>query len=80
VDRAARELGIDPRASFVVGDRWLDVRLARSVGARGVLVRTGYGASEERQPPDDLVADAIADNLMAASSWVLQDMRTVSRA
>ena len=80
VDRAARELGIDPGASFVVGDRWLDVRLARSVGARGVLVRTGYGASEERQPPDDLVADAIVDNLIAASSWVLQEVRTVSRA
>jgi D-glycero-D-manno-heptose 1,7-bisphosphate phosphatase len=80
VDRAARELGIDPSASYVVGDRWLDVRLARSVGARGVLVRTGYGASEERQPPDDLVADAIADNLIAACSWVLQDVRTVSRA
>ena len=74
VDRAARELGIDPSASFVVGDRWPDVRLARSVGARGVLVRTGYGASEERQPPGDLVADAVADNLIAASSWILQNV------
>ena len=44
VDRAVAELGVDPRRSFVVGDRWLDVRLARTVGARGVLVRTGYGA------------------------------------
>jgi D-glycero-D-manno-heptose 1,7-bisphosphate phosphatase len=80
VDRAARELGIDPSASFVVGDRWLDVRLARSVGARGVLVRTGYGASEERQPPGDLVADAVADNLIAASSWILQNVRSTPTA
>jgi D-glycero-D-manno-heptose 1,7-bisphosphate phosphatase len=80
VDRAVLEFGIDPGASFVVGDRWLDVRLARTVGARGVLVRTGYGAGEERQPPDDLVADAIVDNLIAASSWVLQEVRSVSRA
>jgi D-glycero-D-manno-heptose 1,7-bisphosphate phosphatase len=71
VDRAARELGIDPARSFVVGDRWLDVALGRAVGARAVLVRTGYGASEEEKQPGDLEADAIVDNLIAASSWIL---------
>ncbi len=71
VDRAVAEFGIDPRRSFVVGDRWLDVGLARTVGAKGVLVRTGYGDSEERKPPKDLEADMIVDNLIAASSWIL---------
>jgi D-glycero-D-manno-heptose 1,7-bisphosphate phosphatase len=71
VDRAARELGIDPARSFVVGDRWVDVALARAVGAGGVLVRTGYGMSVEQQRPDDLAADAVVDNLIAAASWIL---------
>jgi D-glycero-D-manno-heptose 1,7-bisphosphate phosphatase len=71
VDRAAAEFGIDPSRSFVVGDRWLDVALARAVGAQGVLVRTGYGESEELKPPGDLTADAVVDNLVAASSWIL---------
>lgn len=71
VDRAARELGIDPARSFVVGDRWVDVALARAVGAGGVLVRTGYGMSVEQQRPDDLTADAVVDNLIAAASWIL---------
>ena len=71
VDRAVRELGVDPSASFVVGDRWLDVALARAVGGRGVLVRTGYGATEESRPPEGLRADAIADNLIGAVSWTL---------
>jgi histidinol-phosphate phosphatase family protein len=74
VDRAARELGIDPTRSFIVGDRWLDIGLARTVGARGVLVRTGYGAIAEKQPPHDLAADAIVDNLAGAASWVLMNM------
>src|SRR5205809_742590 len=43
VERAARELGLDPARSFVVGDRWRDIGLARTVGARGILVRTGCG-------------------------------------
>ena len=71
VDRAAREFGIDPAKSFTVGDRWLDVALARKIGGRGVLVRTGYGVSEETKPVDGLAADAVADNLIAATSWIL---------
>ena len=71
VDRAVRELDIDPDRSYVVGDRWLDVALARAVGAKGILVRTGYGATEEMRAPGGLRADAIADNLIGAASWVL---------
>ena len=72
VDRAAQELGVDPAQSFTVGDRWLDVALARNIGGRGVLVRTGYGADEERRPPDGLSADAVVNNLIEAVSWILQ--------
>lgn len=72
VDRAVTELGVVPERSFSVGDRWLDVGLARAVGARGVLVRTGYGLTEELRPPEGLVADAVVDNLVAAVSWILR--------
>jgi D-glycero-D-manno-heptose 1,7-bisphosphate phosphatase len=75
VDRAVREFGIDPAQSFVVGDRWLDVALARRVGARGVLVRTGYGATEESKPPAGLEADAVADNLVGAAGWILNQTK-----
>jgi len=73
VERAVREFGIDPACSFVVGDRWLDVALARRVNARGVLVRTGYGATEERKPPAGMRADAVADNLAGAVGWILKN-------
>jgi D-glycero-D-manno-heptose 1,7-bisphosphate phosphatase len=72
VDRAVQEFGIDPLQSFVVGDRWLDVRLAHEVGAKGVLVRTGYGATEELRPPEGTIADAVADNMAGAVSWILR--------
>ena len=70
VDRAERELGIDPRRSFAVGDRWIDVALARGVGARGILVRTGYGAAEEMRPQEGLTADAVVNNLVEAAGWI----------
>jgi D-glycero-D-manno-heptose 1,7-bisphosphate phosphatase len=80
VDRAQRELGVDPSRSFVVGDRWLDVALARTVGAQGVLVRTGYGRSEEARPPEGLIADAVADNLIEAVGWILRRRRSQDAA
>lgn len=66
--RAQAELGIDLARSFVIGDRYHDVALAWSVGAKGLLVRTGYGAGEilhqsarwARQP------DGIADHVLEA--------------
>lgn len=72
VDRAVQALGVDPRASFTIGDRWLDVELARTVGAQGILVRTGYGAVEEHRPPHRLAADAVVNNLIEAASWILE--------
>ena len=74
VDRAARDLNIDPARSFVVGDKWLDVELGVRIGGRGILVRTGMGAAEERRAPADVKADAIVDNLAAAASWILRNL------
>jgi D-glycero-D-manno-heptose 1,7-bisphosphate phosphatase len=73
VDRAVRDIGIEPERSYVIGDRWLDVGLARAVGARALLVRTGYGLTEEHRPPPGLAADAVVDNLVEAVSWVLMN-------
>ena len=71
IDRAARDLGLDPARSFVVGDKRSDIELARAAGARGILVQRMYGGSGTSRPPDDLNADAVVDNLAAAVSWIL---------
>jgi D-glycero-D-manno-heptose 1,7-bisphosphate phosphatase len=74
LERAAREHRLDLRHSFVVGDRYGDIALARSVKARAILVRTGYGEGEIQwhsakwpAPPD-----FIADNLVGAADWILR--------
>jgi len=41
--QAARELGLDPGASFMVGDKPDDVLFGLNIGATPVLVLTGYG-------------------------------------
>jgi D-glycero-D-manno-heptose 1,7-bisphosphate phosphatase len=69
--RAAADLGIDLRSSFSVGDRLHDVAAGRATGARTILVRTGYGASEEAAIQDGSRPEAVVDNLAAAASWIL---------
>jgi D-glycero-D-manno-heptose 1,7-bisphosphate phosphatase len=41
--KAAAEHGVDLQRSFTIGDHPHDVQLARTVGARGIYVRTGHG-------------------------------------
>jgi D-glycero-D-manno-heptose 1,7-bisphosphate phosphatase len=76
IERACRELHLDPARSVMVGDRWLDVACGTAAGTRTVLVRTGHGAHEADAPPEGARADAILNNLMEAAGWIL---RTSSR-
>jgi D-glycero-D-manno-heptose 1,7-bisphosphate phosphatase len=57
----------------MIGDRYSDVKLAHSVGARGVLVLTGYGIGEYEYQRDQWPRDPdfIADDLLAAVKWIL---------
>ena len=71
LERAADDLGLSPRHSVMVGDKWIDVEAAHRVGAVGVLVRTGYGREEERKPiPGWRPADAICEDLPAFGDWM----------
>ncbi|MFW5681166.1 MAG: D-glycero-alpha-D-manno-heptose-1,7-bisphosphate 7-phosphatase [Pseudomonadota bacterium] len=66
VERAVAELGLDPARSVVVGDKASDLGLAAAVGARAVLVTTGYGARTAVEAADR--ADAVVSDLAAAAN------------
>ncbi len=72
---AERDLGLDLSRSWVVGDRWLDVQLATGVGARSVLVRTGYGETELAHPVDGVEATAVAAHVLEAASLIIRATR-----
>jgi len=70
--RAASELGLSLERSYVVGDRWHDLEAGQPVGSPGILVRTGYGRSQEASPRAGVRPAAVVDNLIAAVSWILR--------
>lgn len=71
--KAARELNIDIAKSIVIGDRLQDLETARRVGARRILVKTGYGAGEllSLDVQREATPEYIADDLLDASNWIL---------
>lgn len=67
--RAARELGLNVAASWMVGDMVSDLLAGNNAGCRGsILVRTGYGAEQEVPPG---LAVHTATDLSAAAEWIL---------
>jgi D-glycero-D-manno-heptose 1,7-bisphosphate phosphatase len=71
--RAEAELGIDLARSWVVGDRLSDLKLAWAVGARGALVRSGYGEGElaYQAPASPRPPDLVAEHVLEAVERIL---------
>lgn len=77
VERAAQDHGLSLAESFVVGDRYGDIELAHNIGARGVLVRTGYGEGDLawNSPKWPKAPDFVAGTLLDAADWILERVR-----
>ena len=68
INRAIEEFEIDPSSSWMVGDRYSDVELARNAGIHSAFVLTGYGRGEweHQQSTWQHQPDLIAENLLEA--------------
>ncbi|MBP1653621.1 MAG: family hydrolase [Bacteroidetes bacterium] len=72
--RGSRELDIDLSRSFVVGDRDVDIQVGKAVGARAILVLTGYGRrTREEIAGTGIVPDLVAADLPEAVTHILQE-------
>jgi len=65
-DQAIARFNLDPRESYVIGDRVADIELAHNIGAHAILVKTGYGNDElalcrSRNIQMEFVAEDILD-------------------
>ena len=72
ISRAARDFDIDLAGSWMVGDRYSDVELARNAGVQSMLVLSGYGRGEWEHQRSTWTEqpDLVAENLQEAV-WVI---------
>ena len=75
--RAASDLDLDLAASTVVGDKASDLAVAETVGARRILVLSGYGLGEweYRRTEFPVAPDHVATDLLDAVEWVIARRR-----
>ena len=74
IDRAARDLGIDVKKSYVVGDKWSDVELGQRAGAHSILVQSGFAPDDPGNIRPARVGDPdfIASTILDAAEWIIQ--------
>jgi D-glycero-D-manno-heptose 1,7-bisphosphate phosphatase len=73
IDRAARDLRIDVKRSFVVGDKWSDVELGQRAGARSILVNSDFAPNDAGNVRPGYLnkPDFIAHTITEAVEWIL---------
>jgi D-glycero-D-manno-heptose 1,7-bisphosphate phosphatase len=74
IEDAVKELDLDASASYMVGDRGVDIEFAHQVGARAILVLTGYGKGEWEffREQWKVKPDHVAEDLFGAAQWILR--------
>ncbi|CAK8712385.1 D,D-heptose 1,7-bisphosphate phosphatase [Candidatus Electrothrix gigas] len=77
LEQAAAELKLDLTRSFMVGDRWSDLKCGNRVGATSVLVLTGYGRGDLEYigPEQEIQPDKIAEDLSEAVDWIIEQLQ-----
>lgn len=69
--RAARDLGIDLTASWMIGDRTRDARAGLAAGCRAVLLRSGWGEREAAEARESVPEVPTVPDLAAACVYIL---------
>jgi D-glycero-D-manno-heptose 1,7-bisphosphate phosphatase len=77
---AREEFGLDLAQSYMIGDKLIDLECGWNAGLKGcILVRTGYGAEQEREFAAQLRAGPVTDDLAAAAEWILAHSKAPSQ-
>ncbi|GKX65866.1 hypothetical protein rsdtw13_11240 [Clostridium sp. TW13] len=74
--QAKEKFNINIQESYVIGDIGMsDMVMAKAVGAKGILVRTGVGQgslTEFRNTWANIEPDYVAENVLEAVKWIVE--------
>lgn len=74
IDKAVKTFDIDCRRSYMIGDRGVDIEFGHKIGAKSILVLTGYGKGEWEYNRDQWKEkpDYVANDLYEAVEWIIK--------
>jgi D-glycero-D-manno-heptose 1,7-bisphosphate phosphatase len=73
LEQAARDLRVDMKRSYIIGDTYSDIQCGRAAATAALLVRTGEGRETQKNLPSHpyLRPDMVADELGAAAEFIV---------
>ncbi len=71
LNRAASELNVDFSNSWMIGDKVIDGGAGKAVGAKTILLATGYGDEQSRLPGREEAVDYFVPTLSDAADIIL---------
>ena len=82
ISRAAKDFDIDLNESWMVGDRYSDIELARNAGLKSAFVLSGYGRGEWEHQRASWTekSDLVAENLLEAVHLIVAQRDSVEYA
>jgi histidinol-phosphate phosphatase family protein len=69
IDEACRDLSIDRRNSWIIGDTTADIEAGRRAGTRTILLRTGYAGTDAKYT---IRPDYVCSDMPDAVQWILK--------
>ena len=75
VEQAVKDFDIDLSRSYMVGDRYKDIKFARNLNLKSAFVLTGYGKGEYEYQRRSwkFMPDIIGDNLLSVARKIKSD-------
>ena len=65
--KAIKEFNINPRLSYMIGDRWSDIKAGRNIGCKTIFINRNY---DEKKP---ILQDYSVNSFSSAARIVLND-------
>ena len=70
IERAVKDMNIDPHESFIIGDRTVDIMTGINSKLKTILLRQGYAGKDRKY---DCQPDFVFNDLYEATSFILND-------
>jgi D,D-heptose 1,7-bisphosphate phosphatase len=71
--QAVKELNIDVKRSFIIGDRMLDIEAGYKIGCKTVLVPENKEKVEQEMKESSIKPDYVCDDFYSGVGWILEN-------
>jgi len=70
LEQAEKDFQIDNSKSWIIGDKWSDVKAGKNFGIKSILVMSGKAGSDEKHKTD---VEYIAEDLLDAAKFIVKN-------